>query len=177
MAQEEKGSPNLLFNELIIGEKKKVREKPFSLSGFVRDDGTIRFLSGSLTVGRTHKAGYKVLLMNQTVHRLVALAFVKNPRPDIFNLVDHINHDKANNHFTNLRWLDTELNAANRKDSKNVIYVKRMKTKKWAGVFKVGKKRFRKMFETEAEATKWAHREKAAAWEKLYDEKISQTRS
>ena len=152
-------------------QEKKVREKPIPSSGFVRDDGTIRLQSGRVTTG-TNMRGYRMHCVNQSIHRLVAEAFVKNPRPDLFDLVDHIDHNRSNNHYTNLRWVDSELNTANRKGSKNVVYVKRMKTKKWTGCFRVGKKKYRKAFETEAEATEWAHREKAVAWQKLYEEKI-----
>jgi hypothetical protein len=193
MAQED---PNIFFRELMkskptpetradwlanhlklvdLGEKAQVREKPFSYSGFVRDDGTLRLSSGRVTTG-TDMKGYRMHCVNRGVHRLVAEAFVENPRPDIFDMVDHIDHNRSNNHYTNLRWLDSELNCANRKASKNVMYVKSMKTKKWTGSFKVGKKRFRKTFETEAEASEWAHRQKAVAWQKLYEKKLTQTK-
>ena len=49
------------------------------------------------------------------VHRLVAQAFVHNPRPDIFNVVDHIDHKRGNNCAANLRWLNTQLNCYSRK--------------------------------------------------------------
>jgi len=45
------------------------------------------------------------------VSRLVAKMFVPNPRPDIFNQVDHINRDKTNNSWLNLRWLSGQLNV------------------------------------------------------------------
>ena len=151
--------------------KKKVREKPFSFSGFVRDDGTISLSSGRVTTGHLQK-GYRMYLVNEGIHRLVAKAFVKNPRPDIFDQVHHIDHNRSNNHYTNLMWLDCELNNGAKKVCKNAMYIKRLNKKKWCGAFKIGKKQFRKMFQTEAEASEWAHREKAVAWQKLYEEKI-----
>ena len=48
-----------------------------------------------------------------SVHNLVAKAFVSNPRPDIFDEVDHIDRDKKNNHASNLRWLNRSLNLLN----------------------------------------------------------------
>jgi hypothetical protein len=45
-----------------------------------------------------------------TVHRVVAQALV--PNPEQLDTVDHINEDKLNNHFTNLRWLSRADNAA-----------------------------------------------------------------
>ena len=195
MAQEE--DPNIFFRELMkskptpenraawlanhlklveLGEKKEeVREKAFSFSGFVRDDGTIRLSSGRVTTGHLQK-GYRMYLVNEGVHRLVAKAFVKNPRPDLFDQVDHIDHNRSNNHYTNLRWLDSELNNGAKKVCKNAMYLQRLNKKKWCGAFKIGKKQFRKMFQTEAEATEWAHREKAVAWQKLYEKKIGQTK-
>ena len=50
----------------------------------------------------------------QQVHRLMAFAFnLKNPRPEVFCLVDHIDRDPANNTLSNLRWSNKQLNALN----------------------------------------------------------------
>ena len=40
------------------------------------------------------------------VHRLVAFAFIKNPKPDIYEHVNHIDCDRTNNRFDNLEWCD-----------------------------------------------------------------------
>lgn len=40
---------------------------------------------------------------NYYVHRLVAKAFV--PNPDNLPVIDHVDHDRANNKASNLRWL------------------------------------------------------------------------
>ena len=53
--------------------------------------------------------GYKFFL----VHRMVAHVFCGNPRPDIFNIVDHIDRNCANNDFSNLRWVNRSLNNLN----------------------------------------------------------------
>ena len=47
------------------------------------------------------------------VHRLVAKAFLRNPRPDLFIEVDHIDGNEYNNHVSNLRWLNRQLNSLN----------------------------------------------------------------
>ena len=58
---------------------------------------------------KTHPTnlGYiKISLKNKNllIHRLVAIAFVKNVNPKIKTEVNHIDGDKSNNHFTNLEW-------------------------------------------------------------------------
>jgi len=67
-----------------------------------------------------HKSGYvQTQLRNRTgvrtflVHRLVALAFVPNPKQELF--VDHINSNKQNNAVENLRWVDLATNSRPRR--------------------------------------------------------------
>ena len=97
---------------------------------FILDDGTIRQLLGKLTKGNpSNGAGYfqynlpctykKRGLRSVMVHRLVAKEWVHNPRPDIFNVVDHIDHNRGNNHFSNLRWLNHQLNCMNLSATRN----------------------------------------------------------
>lgn len=40
------------------------------------------------------------------VHRAVALAWVENANPEMFNIVNHLDGDKTNNHRDNLEWTD-----------------------------------------------------------------------
>ena len=92
----------------------EVREREVTFKVLVRDDGTYRFPGKErIYKGGTNKRGYVSCVFSKTIHRLVANAFVKNPRPDIFDMVDHIDGNPSNNHYTNLRWVDSELNAAN----------------------------------------------------------------
>lgn len=51
------------------------------------------------------------------VHRLVALAFLGDP-PTPDHQVDHIDHDRQNNHVSNLRWVTRQENCQNRKYKK-----------------------------------------------------------
>lgn len=44
------------------------------------------------------------------VHRLVALHFINNPKPDIYDQVNHIDCNKGNNVFTNLEWCNEKTN-------------------------------------------------------------------
>lgn len=50
------------------------------------------------------------------VHRFVAEAFVEGKSED-YDIVDHIDRDKFNNHYTNLRWTDTSGNQRNTESS------------------------------------------------------------
>ena len=96
----------------------------------IKPDGTFQPQSVS------NKGYYQVGLRNLNgawhggylVHRLVAHVFVKNPRPDIFVEVDHIDRDPKNNVFSNLRWLSKKLNLLNT-NAKGCYFVK--KWNKW----------------------------------------------
>ena len=54
--------------------------------------------------------GRKFVLL---LHRVVADACVPNPRPDIFDVVDHIDGNPLNNDPRNLRWVNSHLNHNN----------------------------------------------------------------
>jgi hypothetical protein len=117
---------------------------------FARNDGTIRTPAGNVLKGFssetcTHlriRIGFKYLL----VHRLIALTFVNNPRPDIFHLVDHIDQNEWNNRPENLRWLNTQLNALNNSAlgcsfvNEVLVGVKMYKVKKWRACVTISKK-------------------------------------
>ena len=67
-----------------------------------------------------------------SIHRLVAMAFIENPRVDTLNLVDHINEDKHDYCVSNLRWTN---NSMNMKDVKNTAKNNKHKTKVWVSSY------------------------------------------
>lgn len=105
---------------------------------YARDDGTIRTPSGHILRGHISKTCKHLRVWAKKrywrkthltlVHRLIALAFVYNPRLDIFHLVDHINRDVNDNRPCNLRWVNHVLNGLNN-DACGATFNKRMN--KW----------------------------------------------
>ena len=76
--------------------------------GRVRNNGTNRLLKNQLK-----KHGYEIVDISgkqYKVHRLVAKLFVNNPDPKNFDIVNHMDLNKANNHYSNLEWCDNEYN-------------------------------------------------------------------
>jgi hypothetical protein len=85
-------------------------------------------------------------------HRLVAEAFIEIPRPDIFNQVDHIDGDKTNNNYNNLRFCTPRLNALNTY-SKSTHPVKGGNPRRYPAYIKFMKRKYRLgMFSTEEQA-------------------------
>ena len=56
---------------------------------------------------------------SKSVHRIVANAWLNRDGLTINHVVDHIDHDKTNNHFTNLRWCSRSINLRNRRLNSN----------------------------------------------------------
>lgn len=104
---------------------KKIDGKPnYSVSnqGEVRNDKTGRILKPSV-----RKDGYcQIMLGRKTVplyiHRLVAEAFIENPK--VLPQVDHIDGNKSNNNVSNLRWVTYSDNCW------NYGYIERIEHKK-----------------------------------------------
>ena len=80
---------------------------------------------------------YKMVVMNDKlryVHRIVAQTWVNNQRPDIFDKVDHIDKNPTSNHCSNLRWVNSSINALN-SDALNVTFIKKVPMgKRWRTV-------------------------------------------
>ena len=91
----------------------------------VSNDGEVRSLTRTLSDGRTWKGrklkggyfgnGYKFITcrkdgkaFNFSVHRMVAMAFI--PNPENYQMVNHKDGNKNNNHVSNLEWVDGSQN-------------------------------------------------------------------
>lgn len=78
--------------------------------------------------GQINRYGYRyyhcTTAYRKTAHRIVAQLFVKNPKK--LPVVNHLDGDKLNNHFTNLEWTTFSGNTQHANDSRLLgrIYVK-----------------------------------------------------
>ena len=66
---------------------------------------------------------YQVHLNGMTYlkHRLIANQFI--PNPENLPCVDHINHNRIDNHISNLRWVSSSDNNKNKSSNNGVNYV------------------------------------------------------
>ena len=85
----------------------------------IRNKRTGRILKESLM-----NTGYYQVYLNGVLnlkHRLVAKQFILNPNN--FPCVDHINHNRIDNHISNLRWVSSSENNKNKSFYKGVNYI------------------------------------------------------
>lgn len=77
----------------------------------------MRVTREKITTGSNAHGYRRVILKKDRIrkqidlHILVARAFVENPNPDKFNMVNHLNSDRADNRAENLEWCDAKRNA------------------------------------------------------------------
>ena len=91
--------------------------------GNVKNKKTNKILKARALKKKGDYVCYDVCLYNDSrrlgfhkkIHRLVAEAFISNPNPNMFKIIDHIDRNPANNKVDNLRWVDYSINAINSK--------------------------------------------------------------
>ena len=85
----------------------------------IRKKSNHRVLKESLT------HGYVQVALNgkpYRKHRLIGIQFLPNPDPINNDVIDHINHNRADNHLSNLRWCSLTDNNINKSSNKGVQY-------------------------------------------------------
>ena len=103
-----------------------------------------------------------------SIHRIVAKLFVENKNPKRFNVVDHINGDRSDNRACNLRWIDSHLNAINKKWTLNAKFDADIRL--WrSSVWNKGREKTLGYFTTFLEAHKAAHKYKEKLFDTLYE--------
>jgi hypothetical protein len=55
------------------------------------------------------------------IHRLVGFAFIENPKPNEYTMIDHIDRNRQNNNKDNLRWVNAKINIHNSSNYKGGI--------------------------------------------------------
>ena len=69
--------------------------------------------------------GYVICALNQKhykKHRIIGLQFIDNDDPVHKTSIDHIDHNRANNHISNLRWVSHQENMKNISSNNGVKY-------------------------------------------------------
>jgi hypothetical protein len=90
-------------------------------NGNIRNSNTLRLLSPSKDRYGYFQIGLRYLGIRKKVwfkiHRLVSLAFLDIPENIKLKQVDHIDRNKENNSYLNLRWVTALENCNNRKET------------------------------------------------------------
>ena len=156
------------------------------------DKQVIRFA----TIYKKGNGGYDVLLetfgfvcFRAYVHRLIGRVFVYNPRPDIFDRVDHIDRNTRNNDISNLRWVNQRLNMINtsttnvrsrtyfRKNGRQSSYLKKNLGKyayEYSDRILGSTVRIRVYFDDYTTALEFGKKDKVLRFNKLYSEYINE---
>lgn len=86
---------------------------------------TIRRIKDSYEISECKSNGYILVHLNSKSyckHVLIAKQFIENDDPEHKIQVDHINHDRSDNHIENLRWITPSNNQRNKSLKNGVKY-------------------------------------------------------
>ena len=89
---------------------------------YISNLGNMKSLKGEKRIATRNSEGYYIFnvgqkLRNHRLHRAVATLFLKNPDPEHFTDVNHIDGDKSNNRADNLEWCDRSYNLKHAYDT------------------------------------------------------------
>ena len=97
-----------------FGNIKRLRHKVWNVNNNSWNIIPERYIVGSCNNSKGYervtifyKNGGKI---TESVHRLVAKAFIVNPNIYKFNQVNHLDGNKLNNHWKNLQWCTNQMN-------------------------------------------------------------------
>ena len=150
------------------------REIPRFKGYWANDNNTITKPNGRTTKGYLESTGYNRIQINYKKYKvsvLVASAFVENPRPDIFHIVDHKDRNRANNRPSNLRYLNHSLNRLNSSATNCTLENGRWR----ARVGFDGKKIHVGMFDSFEEGFRVARKYREELFEKEYNRLVNST--
>jgi hypothetical protein len=73
----------------------------------------------------TRKDNYKPVKLGTRLyylHKIIALQFIKNPDPENYIMIDHIDRNRLNNSVDNLRFVSPSQNNRNKKSHRGRVY-------------------------------------------------------
>jgi hypothetical protein len=97
---------------------------------YISDFGRLKSFKTSRKDGKIIKgswlSGYNIIVIKKTgkhrktlfIHKLIASYFLEKPNEDL-DIVVHLDYDKSNNHYQNLKWTDSKGAAYHRRSDKD----------------------------------------------------------
>ena len=155
-----------VFGEKLINEISKFLEYKKESGSFVWVNPTSNRVSVGMIAGNSHKQSYTTIYINGHMYYAQDLVWLMETGSLPHGIIDHINLDKKDNRFSNLRLCNRSENGCNRGLNKNntsgekgVTWHKR--ASKWCGeVWKDGEKHYLGLFIEYADAVNAVRRKR-----------------